>query len=178
VGRVGAAECGTHRTRSNGSSESEEAYRMGWSWLIWAVGGVVLLAAGFGSALAPRLRDRRQARRVAWSSARAAISSATISRDAAPVPVPEADRLLTRAELIAADGGGGNAARRATECARQADQLWRDATGGLPGPGGGAPAGDRHANGVQRTNGAQDANTEQQAASRRWAAGDREAGRG
>jgi hypothetical protein len=133
---------------------------MGWSWLIWAGGGAVLLAAGFGSALVPRLRDRRRARRVAWSTARAAISSAAISRDAAEVPVPEADRLLARAELLAADRGGDAAARSATEYARQADQLWRGTAGDQPPTGGQKSASDQTVTGDPQP------------------AGEREAGRG
>lgn len=96
--------------------------------LIWVIGGLLLFAGGFAAALWPRLRARRQTRRTAWSTARAAIGSATVSRDAAPRPVPEAEQLLTRAELLAAGGGGPGAARRAAAHARRADELWRAAT--------------------------------------------------
>ncbi|APU14936.1 MULTISPECIES: DUF6403 family protein [Actinoalloteichus] len=98
---------------------------MSLSWLIWPVGVVVLLAAGFASALLPRSRGRRQRRRLSWSTARAAIASAAVSRDAAVTRVPEAEDLLLRAELIAAEHGGVAAASTATEHARRADRLWR-----------------------------------------------------
>ncbi|MFG2060918.1 DUF6403 family protein [Micromonospora sp. NPDC048871] len=95
------------------------------SLLIWSVGGVLLLTAGIATTLLPRLRHRTRATRVAWSRARAAIDSATVSRDATVVRLPEADRLLARAELLAAERGGTAAAEAATEHARQADRLWR-----------------------------------------------------
>lgn len=96
------------------------------SWLVWVVGGVVLVVAGFGVAYLLRSRARGLRRRTAWSTARAAIESATISRDAAPHDVPEADELLARAELLAASGGG---AAEAADCAERADRLWREAAG-------------------------------------------------
>ncbi|OZM83134.1 DUF6403 family protein [Pseudonocardia sp. MH-G8] len=99
------------------------------SWLIWAVGGVVILAAGFGVALVPRLRARASGREVAWSTARAAIESAAVSRDACADPPAAAEEALARAEAIAANGGGARAARTATEHARRADRLWRRAAG-------------------------------------------------
>ncbi|KKK06780.1 DUF6403 family protein [Micromonospora sp. HK10] len=95
------------------------------SVLPWLGGGVVALAAGFAAALLPRRRARAENRRVAWSSARAAIHDAGVSRDAARTPVPEADRLLARAELLAAARGGADAAREAAEHARRADEMWR-----------------------------------------------------
>ncbi|TBL26676.1 hypothetical protein EYA84_31120, partial [Verrucosispora sp. SN26_14.1] len=76
------------------------------SLLTWLTGGVLLLGAGLLTTLLPRLRSRRQDRLVAWSTARAAIDSATVSRDAAGTRLPEADGLLARAELLAADRGG------------------------------------------------------------------------
>jgi uncharacterized protein DUF6403 len=100
------------------------------SWLIWPIGGVLLLAAGVLTVLLPRLRARALVRRTAWSSAHAAIGTATISRDASPVRVGEAEQLLTRAELIAAARGGHAAARAAAECAERADRLWRAAANG------------------------------------------------
>lgn len=103
---------------------------MSWTWLIWPIGGILLLAAGFGAALLPRLRERELRRRTAWSTARAAIESASVSRDAAPGTVDEAERLLTRAELLAGEHGGTAAADSAAEYARQADRLWRAAIDG------------------------------------------------
>lgn len=94
---------------------------------VWLIGGALLLAAGFIPAFVPRLRARRHTRQVAWSTARAAIDSATISRDAAARPVPQAEDLLTRAEWLASQHGGRSAARSAAEYARRADQLWREA---------------------------------------------------
>lgn len=99
-------------------------------WTMWVLGGVVLVAAGAASALAPRLRARDVERRRAWSSARAAIDAASVSRDASPVRVEEAERLLTRAETVAADRGGADAASSAQADARRADLLWREAAGG------------------------------------------------
>jgi hypothetical protein len=99
------------------------------SWLIWAVAGVVILAAGFGVALVPRLRARASDREVAWSTARAAIESATVSRDACADRPDAAEEALARAEAIVANGGGARAARTATEHARRADRLWRAAAG-------------------------------------------------
>lgn len=96
--------------------------------LVWVGGAVVLLVAGAATALVPWLLARQRERRVAWSTARAAIDSATVSRDAAPHRVPEAEQLLTRAELLAA--GGPAAARSAAAYAQQADALWREVTGG------------------------------------------------
>jgi hypothetical protein len=93
------------------------------SWLIWGVAGVVILVAGFGVALVPRLRARASDREVAWSTARAAIESAAVSRDAC------ADRQAA-AEAIVVNGGGARAARTATEHAERADRLWRAAAGG------------------------------------------------
>lgn len=100
------------------------------TWLIWPIGVALLIAAGFAAAAVPRWRARERGKLVAWSAARAAIESATISRDAARTEIAEAERLLVRAELIAAGGGGAVAARTATECAQRADGLWRRAAGG------------------------------------------------
>ena len=88
------------------------------------LGVVLLAAAGFGVAYLPRARARDLRRRTAWSAARAAITSATISRDAAPHEVPRADELLARAESVT---GGAGAAEEAADCARKADQLYREA---------------------------------------------------
>ncbi|GHJ13685.1 MULTISPECIES: DUF6403 family protein [unclassified Micromonospora] len=96
------------------------------SVLPWLGGALVAVAAGFLATVLPRRRERDRGRRVAWSSARAAIHDAAVSRDAATTPVPEADRLLARAELLAAArDGGADAAREATAHARRADELWR-----------------------------------------------------
>ncbi len=93
--------------------------------LVWLAGGALLLGAGFLTTVLPRRRSRERERRVAWSAARAAIDSASVSRDATAERVPEAERLLTRAELIAAERGGPAAARAAADYARRADQLWQ-----------------------------------------------------
>ncbi|MFI1194265.1 DUF6403 family protein [Micromonospora sp. NPDC020750] len=93
---------------------------------IWLAGGLLLVGAGFATTVLPRWRAREQARRTAWSTARAQIDSAAVSRDAAGTRVPEAEQLLARAELIAAGRGGPAAARTAAEHARQADRLWRE----------------------------------------------------
>ncbi|RGC66137.1 hypothetical protein C5N14_25205 [Micromonospora sp. MW-13] len=77
---------------------------------IWLVGGLLLVGAGFVTALLPWWRARAQAHRTAWSTARAEIDSAAVTRDAAASRVPEAEQLLTRAELIA--GGRGGTGRR------------------------------------------------------------------
>ncbi|WP_320066734.1 DUF6403 family protein [Micromonospora sp. RTGN7] len=92
---------------------------------IWLAGGLLLVGAGFVTTLLPRWRARDRARRTAWSTARAEIDGAAVSRDAAATRVPEAERLLNRAELIAAGRGGPAAAREAAEHARRADRLWR-----------------------------------------------------
>jgi len=97
------------------------------SGLVWVVGGAALVATGFLAAYLPARRRRARERAVAWSTARAAIDRAGVSRDAAQARVEEAERLLARAELIAADRGGVDAARAATDYARTADQLWRGA---------------------------------------------------
>ena len=95
---------------------------------VWVAGVVLLVAAGFAAAYLPRMRARALRRRTAWSAARAAIASATISRDAAPDDVVEAEDLLAHAELLAANGGGVAAAEEAEDCAERADRLWREAT--------------------------------------------------
>ncbi|SFM64099.1 hypothetical protein SAMN05216207_1001450 [Pseudonocardia ammonioxydans] len=99
------------------------------SWLIWVFAGGLILVAGFGVALVPRLRARASGREVAWSTARAAIESATVSRDACVDRPDAAAQALARAEAILAHGGGARAARTATEQARRADRLWRAAAG-------------------------------------------------
>jgi hypothetical protein len=99
------------------------------TWGFWVIGGLVLVGAGFAAGLVPRRRVVSEHRRVAWSAARTAIETAAVSRDAAPTPVPEAERLLTRAELVAARRGGVAAAGSAAELARRADRLWRAAAG-------------------------------------------------
>lgn len=98
-------------------------------WLVWVVGAVLLIAAGFGASYLPRARARTLRRRTAWSAARAAIESATISRDATPHDLPRAEELLARAELLAAHRGGVAAAVEAADCAGRADQLWRESAG-------------------------------------------------
>jgi uncharacterized protein DUF6403 len=100
---------------------------MSWSWWLWPIGAVLLFAAGVIGVLVPRLRAADLRRRTAWSAARAAIEAAGISRDAAPVEVPEAEQLLARAESVAAGRGGWTAAGVATAYAERADRLWRDA---------------------------------------------------
>ena len=95
------------------------------SLLSWLAGGVLLLAAGLVTTLLPRRRARERTTRMAWSTAYAAIDSATVSRDATRARVSEAERLLARAELLAAERGGATAARAAAEHARRADELWR-----------------------------------------------------
>lgn len=102
---------------------------MRFAWFLWPVGAALLGIAGFVTSLLPRRRARAAAGRVAWSAAHAAIETAGVSRDAAPVSVPEAEQLLLRAELLAARPGGPDAASDAAECARRADQLWRAAAG-------------------------------------------------
>jgi len=100
------------------------------SWLIWAIGAVVLLGAGFATAYVPWWRARDLRRRTAWSTARAAIESASVSRDASAKRVEEAEELLAKAESIAADRGGESAADIAANYARRADRLWREAARG------------------------------------------------
>ena len=95
------------------------------SWFIWPAGVLLLLGAGFAVGLLPALRHHRARRVGAWTAARAAMESAAISRDAAAEPVPAAEELLHRAELIIASGGGEPAAATATEYARRADRMWR-----------------------------------------------------
>ncbi|MCT2585704.1 DUF6403 family protein [Actinophytocola gossypii] len=99
------------------------------TWLIWVFGTLLLLAAGFGATYLPRRRARDLADRTAWSSARAAIESAEVSRDACPDGVVEAERLLALAAGLAAAGGGAAVADEAREHAERADHLWRAAAG-------------------------------------------------
>lgn len=93
---------------------------------VWVVGVVLLVAAGFAATFLPRMRARALRQRTAWSVARAAITSAAVSRDAA-ADVPAAEELFARAELLAANGGGVAAAEVAAGCAERADLLWREA---------------------------------------------------
>lgn len=102
---------------------------MRFEWVVWPVGVVILVIAGFVTTLLPRRRARAAESRTAWSAARSAIETAGVSRDAAPTSVPEAEQLLLRAELLAASPGGPAAASDAADCARQADRLWRAAAG-------------------------------------------------
>ncbi|WFE67288.1 DUF6403 family protein [Micromonospora sp. WMMD714] len=95
-------------------------------YLFWLAGAVLLVAAGVVTTLLPHHRARTEQRRTAWSTARAAIDSAAVSRDAAPGRVPEAERLFARAESLAGARGGPDAAREAAEHARRADRLWRE----------------------------------------------------
>jgi Family of unknown function (DUF6403) len=97
------------------------------SWPIWLIGCIVLIVAGFLTAFGPRWRARAYTQEAAWSTARAAIDSASISRDASETRVIEAEQLLARAETIAADRGGRAAALTATGYAERADTLWRAA---------------------------------------------------
>jgi hypothetical protein len=97
---------------------------------VWVVGVALLVAAGFAATFVPRARSRDRGRRTAWSAARAAIDSAAISRDAVLRDVPAAAELFTRAELLAAGGGGTAAAREAADCAERADRMWREAADG------------------------------------------------
>ena len=98
--------------------------------LTWVFGGFVLIVGGFATALMPRWRARELRRRTAWSSARAAIDGAAVSRDAAPVRVEEAEQLLAQAESISADRGGPDAADIAADYAKRADWLWRKSADG------------------------------------------------
>ncbi|WP_209440795.1 DUF6403 family protein [Amycolatopsis thermoflava] len=94
---------------------------------VWLAAAAVLVLAGGGVVLLPRWRDRRRSTSTAWSSARAAVARAQISRDASRTDVEEAEHLLAKAERLLADGGGTGAAETAERAARRADQLWRDA---------------------------------------------------
>ena len=95
------------------------------SWLIWVIGVPLLLLAGFATSYVGRRRARMLHQRSAWAAADAALAAARISRDASEDTIGAADDLLTRAELIAADGGGPDDARIAEELAARADLLWR-----------------------------------------------------
>ncbi|WP_432899638.1 DUF6403 family protein [Micromonospora matsumotoense] len=95
-------------------------------YLFWLAGAALLVGAGVLTALLPHRRAREEQRRTARSAARAAIDSAAVSRDAARGRVPEAERLLTRAESLVGGRGGADAARAAAGHARQADRLWRE----------------------------------------------------
>ena len=91
----------------------------------WAAGAVLLVLAGFAAVWVPHRRTVAERRRVAWVTAHAAIETASVSRDASPARLGEAEDLLSKAEQIAAHRGGPSAAESATELARRADQLWR-----------------------------------------------------
>ncbi|WP_033288192.1 DUF6403 family protein [Amycolatopsis jejuensis] len=99
------------------------------SWPIWVLAALVLVAAGVAAVAIPRWRDRQLQVRTAWSAARAAVESATVSRDAAAARQPEAEQLLARAETLVASHGGTRAAKAALAQAQQADELWRAARG-------------------------------------------------
>ncbi|WP_344616217.1 DUF6403 family protein, partial [Dactylosporangium salmoneum] len=83
------------------------------AWPVWVVGGLLIVVAGFAAAFVPRWRAGARERAVAWSGARAAIGVASVSRDAAPRRLAEAEQLLARAGAIAAGRGGEAAAREA-----------------------------------------------------------------
>ena len=119
------------------------------SWWIWPIGAILLFAAGAVTVLVPRARAAGLRRRTAWSAARAAIGTATVSRDAAAVAVPEAEQLLARAESVAADRGGPAAADTAAALAGRADRLWRAAGDGQAGN---AQAGNAQAGNAQAGN--------------------------
>jgi hypothetical protein len=97
------------------------------SWWVWPVGAALIAAAGYAAVWVPRRRAAAAERRTAWSAARAAIDSAGVSRDACTVAVPEAEQLLSRAELVAGRRGGRTAAESVARDANRADQLWRAA---------------------------------------------------
>ncbi|MFJ8812866.1 DUF6403 family protein [Amycolatopsis thermoflava] len=97
------------------------------TWPVWVISGTALIAAGLGTMLITQRRQRGLVTGTAWSSARAAVARAQISRDAARTDVEEAEHLLAKAERLLADGGGTGAAETAERAARRADQLWRDA---------------------------------------------------
>ncbi|GAA2690301.1 MULTISPECIES: DUF6403 family protein [Actinosynnema] len=94
-------------------------------WMVWLLGSVVLVIAGFSAAFVPRARASARSAEVARSTALAAIDSAAITRDAGNWYCPEAERLLARAELLMANRGGTASARVAADCARRAERLWR-----------------------------------------------------
>lgn len=98
-------------------------------WLVWVVGVVVLVVAGMGSVVQVRNGSRRAGRQEAVSTARAAIASAQVSRDASSHDVPAADELLDRATLMLADNAGADAADQAAALAGKADLLWQAASG-------------------------------------------------
>ncbi|AGL18868.1 DUF6403 family protein [Actinoplanes sp. N902-109] len=90
-------------------------------WGVWVAGAVVLVAAGAGGVVVPRLRGAAGRRRSERAEARAAMAMAAVSREACAGFVPEAEQLLARAEALAA----GRNHRRATAFARRADEMWR-----------------------------------------------------
>ncbi|MCW4354699.1 DUF6403 family protein [Hoyosella sp. YIM 151337] len=105
----------------------EEHWEVAVEWILAAVGTAVIVAAGFGAAYAPRMREHALRRRTAWSAARSAVDSAAVSRDAARRSIAEAEELFHRAELLVAAQGGVEAALEAKECAARADRLWQAA---------------------------------------------------
>ena len=100
------------------------------SWWVWLAGIVVLFGSGFLAVRLPHRRADVLRRRTAWSTARTAIETATVSRDALRTRLPEAEQLLARAESVAGRRGGASAADSATDLARRADRLWRAAADG------------------------------------------------
>lgn len=95
------------------------------SWLIWPIGVVVLVAAGFLATYLVHHRSAAQDREIAWSEAHSAMAVAAVSRDAAPAVEHQAEQLFHQAELIVGRQGGVRAARRAAGLADRADRLWR-----------------------------------------------------
>ncbi len=98
-------------------------------WLVWVVGAVVLVVAGAGSVVLARNRSRRGGVDVAVATARAAIVSAQVSRDASPHDVRAADELLERATLMLAEHAGADGAKQAAALAGKADLLWQATSG-------------------------------------------------
>ncbi|MGI8417895.1 MAG: DUF6403 family protein [Nakamurella sp.] len=94
-------------------------------WLVWVIGVLVLVVAGMGSVVLAGNRTRRAGVEVAVSTARAAIASAQVSRDASSHDVPAADELLDRATLMLANDAGTDAADQAASLAGKADLLWQ-----------------------------------------------------
>ncbi|MEU5695137.1 DUF6403 family protein [Actinosynnema sp. NPDC020468] len=95
-------------------------------WLVWVVGGLVLVGAGFGAAFGPGVRAAARAREQAWVLARGAVEVAEVGRDASTAAVPRAEELLSQAQALVACGGGARVARRATGFARAAERAWRE----------------------------------------------------
>ncbi|MBE7161972.1 MAG: hypothetical protein INR72_12065 [Williamsia herbipolensis] len=93
-------------------------------WWVWAIALVVLVGAGLGLGWTRTRRPAQERTHTAWADARAALESARISRDAAD-PLPEAERLLDRAEVLASHRGGRRAATTVQRLASDADRLFR-----------------------------------------------------